>query len=111
MPIGATVGAKPERMFVRRYERTPFVVTGLWFHGTGTILHLHPVGKPWNVAVWQSPYHLMLAPGDYSFLRDGWISYFDRHLFDPRTAPVIFLGMLPRQEAPIVRLFRWLTGG
>jgi hypothetical protein len=110
MPVGATTGAMAGRAFLLRLRSAPLVVVGRWIQDTGTIIHLHPAGQPGNISAWRSPYHLIVAPGDCAFFNEGWISYFDRHLFEPRATPVIFLGMLPREEAPIVRFFRWLSG-
>ncbi|MCY1139795.1 hypothetical protein OWR29_17480 [Actinoplanes sp. Pm04-4] len=108
--ISGAFGAKPGLVFALRSPQAPLIASGCWLQPEGSILHVHPPDQPWKVSVWQSPYGLAIAPGDCVYLRNGWVSYFDRRLFDVRVTPVAYLGIVPREEAPIVRLFRRLTG-
>ncbi|MBB4956580.1 hypothetical protein FHR38_000313 [Micromonospora polyrhachis] len=75
------------------------------------LIHMHPLHRRDLMSAWQTPYAVMLNPGDLVFLTGGWISWFDLARFEVVTSPVAFIAMLSRPDSLLRRLFRRLMAG
>jgi hypothetical protein len=89
---------------------TPWTVAGRWTVEGRGVVHLHPVGQGYAVSAWQVSSTCSLRPGDTVFLTDGGVSYLEPVRFQVAESPIHYLGAVALNPAPIVRLFRWLTG-